>query len=154
MRFNYTDGTNSDFIELCYELDAFLNGIANGEENRKKYNQYNKLDDIYDVILCYDEDIPIGCASFKMYEDSCAEVKRVFVKKDFRKKGIANELIHRIEKCAIKKGYTSLILETGRPLEAAMALYLSHGFHVIPNYGQYKDMPESICMKKELNIVQ
>ena len=43
-----------------------------------------------------------------------------------------------------------LILESGEPLVAAMALYRKIGYKVIPNYGQYKDMPDSICMRKEL----
>lgn len=28
--------------------------------------------------------------------------------------------------------------------------YRKIGYKVIPNYGQYKDMPESVCMRKEL----
>ena len=49
-----------------------------------------------------------------------------------------------------EKGYHYLILESGEPLIAAMALYRKIGYKVIPNYGQYKDMPDSICMKKKL----
>jgi len=37
MRFEYTDGCNSDFILLCHELDEFLNHIVGGEENRIEY---------------------------------------------------------------------------------------------------------------------
>lgn len=43
-----------------------------------------------------------------------------------------------------------LILESGEILTEAMALYRKIGHWVIPNYGQYKDMPESICMRKEI----
>lgn len=68
LRFLYTDGNNSDFIELCHRLDDFLNKLVGGEENRASYIPYNKLDDIHDVILVYDNDIPIGCASFKKYD--------------------------------------------------------------------------------------
>ena len=49
-----------------------------------------------------------------------------------------------------QQGYKYLILESGEPLVAAMALYKKLGYKVIPNYGQYKDMPESICMRKDL----
>ena len=48
------------------------------------------------------------------------------------------------------KGYAYFILESGEPLVSAMALYRKTGYEVIPNYGQYKDMPDSICMKKKL----
>ena len=51
---------------------------------------------------------------------------------------------------AKQKGYKYFILESGEPLVAAMGLYRKIGYEVIPNYGQYKDMPDSICMKKKL----
>ena len=150
MRFVYTDGSSLDFMELCHELDDFLNELVGGEENRAEYILYNQLDDIHNVIVAYDDDIPVGSVSFKKYDDECAEVKRVFVKEEYRNKGIANELMELLENTAREQGYRYLILESGAPLVAAMALYRKIGYKVIPNYGQYKDMPDSICMKKKL----
>ena len=46
-----------------------------------------------------------------------------------------------LENIAREKGYNCLILESGAPLVAAMALYGKIRYKVIPNYGQYKDMP-------------
>ena len=83
MRFVYTDGSSLDFMELCHELDDFLNELVGGEENRAEYIPYNQLDDIHNVIVAYD--------------DECAEVKRVFVKEEYRNKGIANELMELLE---------------------------------------------------------
>lgn len=150
MKFVYTNGGNSDFIELCHSLDNFLNELVGGEENRAEYIPYNQLDDIHDVIVAYDDDIPVGIVSFKKYNDECAEVKRVFIKQEYRGRGISNKLMELLEKVAREKGYQYLILESGEPLVAAMALYRKKGYKVIPNYGQYKDMPDSICMKKKL----
>ena len=150
MRFVYTDGSSLDFMELCHELDDFLNELVGGEENRAEYILYNQLDDIHNVIVAYDDDIPVGSVSFKKYDDECAEVKRVFVKEEYRNKGIANELMELLENTAREQGYRYLILESGAPLVAAMALYRKIGYKVISNYGQYRDMPDSICMKKEL----
>ncbi len=150
MKFEYTDGCNDDFVELCHSLDNFLNELVGGEENRAAYVPYNKLDDIHNVILAYDNDIPVGSASFKKYDDECAEVKRVFIKEEYRGKGISNKLMELLEDLARKKGYKYLILESGEPLVAAMALYRKIGYEVIPNYGQYKDMKDSICMRKAL----
>lgn len=150
MRFEYTNSSNSDFIELCHGLDGFLNDLVGGEENRAEYIPYNRLDDIHNVIVAYDNDIPVGCASFKKYDDECAEVKRVFIRQAYRGKGISNKLMELLESAARKQGYRYLILESGEPLVAAMALYRKIGYKVIPNYGQYKNMTDSICMKKEL----
>lgn len=150
MRFVYTNGGNSDFIELCHGLDNFLNELVGGEENRAEYIPYNRLDDIHDVIVAYDGDNPVGSASFKKYDDESAEVKRVFIKQEYRGKGISNKLMELLENVAREQGYHYLILESGEPLVAAMALYRKMGYKVISNYGQYKDMPDSICMKKKL----
>lgn len=150
MRFEYTNGNNNDFILLCNELDKFLNKLAGGEKNRAEYIQYNTTDDIHDVYIVYDNDIPIGCAGFKKYDSETAEVKRVFIKKDYRRRGISRELMNLLEKSARKQGYKYFILESGEPLISAMALYRKIGYKVIPNYGQYADMKDSVCMKKKL----
>ena len=150
LRFEFADGSDRDFIELCHELDDFLNELVGGEQNRAEYVQYNKLDDIHDVVIAYRGDVPIGCASFKRYDDEHAEVKRVFIKKEYHGHGISKELMKRLEARAIERGYKYFILESGEPLVAAMALYRKIGYKVIPNYGQYVGMEDSICMKKVL----
>nr|WP_294488597.1 GNAT family N-acetyltransferase [uncultured Anaerosporobacter sp.] len=146
----YTDGCNIDFINLCNQLDDNLNEIVGGEKQRLQYIQYNSLADIHDVIVLYADEKPVGCASFKEYESGIAEIKRVFVHDAYRGLGLSKQLMHAIEQKAIQQCYKELILETGAVLVAAMGLYQSLGFHVIPNYGQYADMKESVCMRKHL----
>lgn len=150
MRYEYTNGSNEDFITLCHGLDDFLNELVGGEENRVQYLPYNALADIHDVILAYDGDVVVGCASFKKYDESCAEVKRVFIRPEYRGKRVSKQLMCRLEERAREKGFSYFILESGEPLVAAMALYRASGYEVIPNYGQYVDMAESVCMKKKL----
>lgn len=55
-----------------------------------------------------------------------------------------------LENAAREQGYRYLVLESGKPLVAAMTLHRKIGYEIIPNYGQYKDMPDFICMKKKL----
>lgn len=149
-QFVHTDGGNPAFISLCHALDDFLNQLVGGAENRAEYVPYNALDDIHDAIVIYDGDCPIGCAGFKKYDDTCAEVKRVFIRQDYRGLGISHRLMTLLEAAAKEQGYRCFILESGEPLTAAMALYRKIGYEVIPNYGPYRDMPESICMQKAL----
>ena len=78
-RFVYTDGDNTDFAALCHDLDDFLNEIAGGEENRSKYIPHNRLEDIRDVVIAYDGDTPVGCTSFKRYDEECADLARHFL---------------------------------------------------------------------------
>lgn len=150
MQIKVTDGQDKDFIQLCHALDRFLNDLVGGEENRAQYIPYNALNDIHDVLVAYENNIPIGCASFKKYDDKSAEVKRVFVKEEYRGKQIGRQLMESLEQLARDKGYSCLILESGEPLVAAMRLYRSLGYKVIPNYGQYVNMTDSVCMEKKL----
>ncbi|HWR24184.1 MAG TPA: GNAT family N-acetyltransferase [Feifaniaceae bacterium] len=145
-----TDGKHPDFIRLCAMLDAYLNALAGGEEKRAEYVPLNRLDHIHDAFVLYDGALPVGCASFKEYEEGVAEVKRVFVREEYRGRGLSWRLMEAVEGKAREKGYVSLILETGRPLISAIALYTRMGYRIIPNYGPYVCMGESVCMRKEL----
>lgn len=97
-----TDGNNKDFIILCRELDQFLNQLVGGENNRAEYIPYNQLDDIHNVVLAYDGQFPVGCASLKQYikgknqDNYTAEVKRVFVREQYRGFGISKELMNNL----------------------------------------------------------
>ena len=152
MTFEHMDGSNKDFVALCHELDTYLNDIVGGEENRTEYIPYNSLDNIHDAFVAYDGDKAVGCAAFKRYNDESAEVKRVFICEGYRGRGISKKLMELLEQTAIEKGHSCLILESGEILVEAMALYRRIGFQAIPNYGPYVDMPESVCMKKELGV--
>ena len=96
-------------------------------------------------IISYDGNTAVGCAGFRKY-DECAEVKRVFVREKYRGRGISKRLMEMLETRANKY----MILESGEPLKAAMSVYRGTGYEIIPNYGQYKDMPDSVCMKNTL----
>lgn len=132
-------------------LDDFLNEAVGGKKQREHYVQYNTLEDIHDVFLIYDGKIPVACAGFKTYSKDTAEVKRVFIRQEYRGKGLSKQLMRALEEKARNKGYKSLVLETGVPLAAAAALYRKIGYQIIDNYGPYKSMEESVCMRKDIS---
>lgn len=148
MNYVFTDGKNKDFIKLCQQLDDYLNEVVGGEKQREQYIQFNTLEEIHDVILLYHDECPIACASFKYYDDGIAEVKRVFLQKEYRGQGLSKKLMKQLEEKAKEQGFHQLILETGNLLAQAKGLYFGLGFKVIENYGQYKNMSDSVCMSK------
>lgn len=150
MNFVMTDGCDADFVALCAELDASLNQQAGGEGNRKEYVVLNGLEHIHDVVVAYDGDTPVACGSFKRQDGDTAEIKRVFVRASHRRLGLAQQLMAQLEQRAAQRGYTRLILETGRHMTPAVTLYHGLGYRDIPNYGPYADMPMSVCMEKRL----
>lgn len=146
----HTNGKNQDFILLCNMLDNTLDEIVGGNKQREHYVQFNTLQDIHDVVVIYYKGTAIGCGGYKRYSNETAEIKRVFVRKDYQGKGISKIIMSLLENQARNDGYKSLILETGKPLTAAVNLYHKIGFTQIDNYGHYQGLENSICMKKEL----
>jgi GNAT superfamily N-acetyltransferase len=144
-----TDSSSNDFKELVKLLDADLR-VKDGDDHAF-YNQFNKIDAIKQVIVAYDEAIAVGCGAFKPYSEQAVEIKRMFVLPDFRGRGIAQQILKELEKWAAEMGYRSSVLETGKKQPDAIQLYLKTGYNIIPNYGQYEGVENSICMMKELN---
>ena len=91
MKYIITNGENLDFVRLCGLLDETLDEIVGNKIDRSKFIPFNTLESIHDVILAYNDDVPIGCVSFKKYDDDTAEVKRAFIKKEYRGKGISKQ---------------------------------------------------------------
>ncbi|HHV11118.1 MAG TPA: GNAT family N-acetyltransferase [Clostridiales bacterium] len=150
MEFKDTDGKDPDFAMLCGRLDSALDEIVGRKFQRSQYDQYNQRDSIHDVIVVYQKGEPVACGAFKMYDEDHAELKRIFTEPANRNMGLGAELVRRLETKAKIKGYQWCILETGNLLEAACHVYQKAGYKVIPNYGQYADMPDSICMERKI----
>ena len=83
-------------------------------------------------------------------KDGYGEVKSMFTLEAARGKGVAAALLRQVEDTARENGLTSLKLETGDTLHAAHRLYERHGFTFCDPFGDYKDIPESLFMEKDL----
>lgn len=145
-----TTSTNPDFPGLIRELDKDLRGRYN--EAQSAYDAYNKVEGIDTVVIAYDGDEPAGCGCFKKFDDEAVEIKRMFVSSAKRNLGIASSILHELEAWARELQYTHTVLETGTRQTEAIALYKKMGYTVVPNYGQYIDLPFSICMKKTIAL--
>lgn len=143
-----TESGNPDFISLVKLLDADL-AIRDGDEHAF-YAQYNKVDAIRHVVVAYAGGWPVGCGAIKEFENGTMEVKRMYTLPEFRGKGIASQLLAELEKWAAELGYQKCILETGKKQPEAIALYQKNGYRIIPNYGQYAGVENSVCFEKDL----
>ena len=150
LRIVRTDSENGDFQELVKLLDKDLT-IRDGAEHAF-YAQFNKVDSIKNVVVAYQNQFAVGCGAFKKYDVEMVEIKRMFVRPESRGKGIASEILKVLEKWATEFNFTSAILETGYKQPEAIRLYEKSGYTVIPNYGQYEGVENSVCLKKKLNI--
>ena len=143
-----TNSDNKDFQELVRELDIDLK-TRDGEEH-SFFAQFNKIDTIKYVVIAYYKDKAVGCGAVKEYAHKTMEVKRMFVKDEYRSKGIATFVLLELEKWTHELGYTKCILETGIKQPEAIRLYTKNNYSVIPNYGQYAGIDNSVCMEKVL----
>lgn len=143
-----TDNTDEDFQRLVVELDREL-ALRDGDEHAF-YSQFNTLDAMLGVVVAYVGDTAVGCGAFKRHTDDIAEIKRMFVLPEWRGRRIAAGVLAVLESWAAERGFTVCVLETGLKQPEAIALYKRSGYREIPNYGQYADVVNSVCMRKEL----
>ena len=143
-----TNSENPDFQMLVVSLDAELQ-IRDGAEH-SFYAQFNKIDNLSEVVVAYLDEIAVGCGAIKPYSEQTAEVKRMFVKLENRGKGIAGKVLAGLETWAKELNFVECILETGFKQPEAIALYKKSGYELIPNYGQYVGVENSVCMRKKI----
>ncbi|MEO2070123.1 MAG: GNAT family N-acetyltransferase [Zunongwangia sp.] len=143
-----TSSSEIDFQHLVSELDGELS-TRNGETN-EFFAQYNKIDQIKNVIIATIDNKPVGCGAIKAYDSDTMEIKRMFVPIEMRGKGIAVHILKNLENWAKEMNYSKCILETGNKMPEAIRLYEKSNYKVVPNYGQYNGIEDSICFEKHL----
>ena len=143
-----TDSEHPDFRTLVTLLDQDL-AVRDGEEHAF-YSQFNKIDKINHALLAYVENQPLGCGALRAYTEDSVEVKRMFVLPEHRGQGIAGAVLSALETWAAELGFARCILETGKKQPEAIRLYQKSGYEIIPNYGPYEGMENSVCMEKML----
>jgi putative acetyltransferase len=143
-----TNSQDNHFQELVKALDIDLK-IRDGEEHGF-YAQFNKIDMIQHVIVAYDGDTPVGCGAVKQFSDDTMEVKRMYVPDSRRGEGIASIVLNALEEWCRELNYQKCVLETGLKQPEAIALYKKNNYQIIPNYGQYAGVDNSVCFGKAL----
>ena len=102
------------------------------------------------LVLCKVDGRPAGCIALKPLEPGVCEMKRLFVRPEFRGKKIGLKLAQHIVHEARIIGYSFMRLDTIRDsMENAIAMYRSLGFKEIP---AYYDSPISNALYMELDL--
>jgi GNAT superfamily N-acetyltransferase len=108
-------------------------------------------------LVGYLDDVPVACGAWRAHDGPApdfrpgdVELKRMYVVPPARGKGFARAILAELERTAAAAGRTRAVLETGTEQPEAIALYESSEYHVIDNFGVYKNEPESRCFAKML----
>ena len=79
-----------------------------------------------------------------------AEIKRMYIRPAFRRRGLARAMLDHLAAFARNRGITCLRLETGIHQHEAIALYEQYGFGRIPPFGPYQGEGVSFCYEKRI----
>jgi putative acetyltransferase len=143
-----TNSDDLDFQELVKLLDLELQ--ERDGEVHLFYAALNKTNTLNYVVVAYDKNEPIGCGALRAYSNDTMEVKRMFVPLNKRGQGIASTLLSTLEIWCKELDIKKCILETGKNQPEAIALYKKNQYNIIPNFGKYEGVENSVCFEKEL----
>ena len=91
-----------------------------------------------------------GCIALREIEEGICEMKRLFVRSNFRGSGVGARLVEKLIEEAQKIGYKKMRLDTYPPkMQKAVSLYESSGFKEIPAY-YHNPYGETLYMEKVL----
>ncbi|WP_078840588.1 GNAT family N-acetyltransferase [Streptomyces antioxidans] len=109
-------------------------------------------------LIVYDTDgTPVASGGWRSqersdegYEDGDAEIKRMFVVRAARGRGLARRILAALEDSAREAGRLRMVLETGTEQPEAIALYTSSGYTPVTKFGFYRFEESSRCYGKLL----
>jgi ribosomal protein S18 acetylase RimI-like enzyme len=115
-------------VDLCFQgFEAELAGLP-GE-----YAAPRGL-----LLLGYVDDELAGCGAFRALADvdyaNACEMKRLYVRRAFRRFGLGRLLAQALLDRATEAGYSTMLLDTLDDMEAARGLYATLGFEDVPPY--------------------
>jgi len=139
-----------DALVLLQELDAHLAELPYPPQSRHAFSVDRLLRDgvAFFVTRCDGE--PAGCGGVKLFGPEYGEVKRMYVRPEFRGRGLGKAMLDRLAAYVRERQVGLLRLETGIYQEPAIALYEGYGFRRRPPFGEYRDDPMSIYLEKAL----
>ena len=102
-------------------------------------------------LLCAlnDDGTVIGCVAYHRHTNKRCEMKRLFVKPQYRELHAGRQLITAILEAAKNDGFEEMVLDTITPLQSAIHLYKKFGFEECAAYYD-NPMNDVVYMRKEL----
>ena len=128
------------------EVEPLLAGLTqeydtrygeNIEMTRAAEGEFDPPSGLFIVLM--DGPITAAGGGFRRHDTTTCEVKRMWTRPQYRRRGLADHVLGELEDAALDVGYSRLILETGPRQPEAEALYTRRGYSRIEFYGHYPD---------------
>jgi putative acetyltransferase len=143
----------SEVIELITELETELSANYPPEQRHGL-----SLDSLFQphihFVIARQDGRGVGCGGIAFFS-GFAELKRLYVRRDLRGRGIADAILRQLADVAAAGGHTLLGRETGTQQQAALRFYERSGFARCAAFEPYASMPpgaiaSSVFMEKAL----
>jgi len=119
-------------------------------ESRHGYGVEKLIAEAVAFFLIRYDGAPAGCGGIQLFGVEYGEVKRMYVRPQFRGLGLGKVMLNHLAHHARDQGVGLLRLETGIHQRAAIGLYERQGFQRIPAFGEYQEDPLSRFYEKRI----
>ena len=140
---------SDDARELISELDAYLIPLS-PKESRHGYPVEKLIEEDVPFFIIRVDGTSVGCGGVKLFGTDYGEIKRMYVRPQFRGLGFAKLMLDHLTDYARNRGISILRLETGIHQLEAIGLYERAGFQQITPFGEYKPDPLSRFYEKRI----
>ena len=148
MELRIVDKDSADFLMLADKLDEYYFEIVGPVQ--ALYAEVNKPYNMNGLCVVYEDGEPVGCGAWKQIDETTAEIKRIYVLPQHRRKGVASMIVKGMEADALKAGFRHYILETARTTMDSANLYFSLGYKEIDYYGSPAGAENCRCFEKNI----
>jgi len=135
------------FIEYSNSLDFSLSFQDFDKELENIPGKYKKPDGC--IILAWKNSDSIGCVGMRPLDNITCEIKRLYLKPDYRGFGLGKLLTKKVLEYCVERGYIKVFLDTTSSMESAINIYKSLGFL---ETSPYYNNPLSDVIFFELNL--
>ena len=142
MRIVSMNVTDPSVLQLFSEHDDYMIDFLG--EDKWCYTRYNENEKIENVWAVYSDNAPVGCIAYRRKSDEVGEVKRLYIRREYRGNGISKKLLDTVECYAREQGCHTLFLDTRITLEPAVSLYRNVGFSIVFQRGLYIQMEKKL----------
>jgi len=141
---------SAEAVQLLTELDVHLAGQPYPQESRHAFSIDRLIREGVAFFVTRHEGQLAGCGGLKLFGREYGEVKRMYVRPDYRGFGLGKAMLNHLAEHARERQVPVLRLETGIYQTEAMGLYEGFGFQRRPPFGEYKDDPLSAYYEKTI----
>ena len=137
----------ADAVMLISELEAQLEPLY-PKTSRHGYSIEKLMEQGVAFFVTRQDGVAAGCGGIELFGVEYGEVKRMYVRPQFRGLGLAKLMVNHLVTYAGQHNISLLRLETGIHQKEAIALYERLGFQRIPPFGTYREDPLSRFYEK------